>query len=259
MKARKYLPSDLLKPFIKAFMILESEQGMNNSLLPDTALVMAFRCGGETSYIQDEREENLPNAVITGIRKSIRIVRYAPETCTFLVIFQEAAPCNFFGLSANELFNISLPLEDLVPAIDVRTLEGRLTEAESDLQRINIVESFLLSKLKKQNQGLDPSIMHGIHRIHSVHGALHVGNLAKELCMSRDAFEKRFRRHTGASPKRFAQIVRLRNLISKYRAGQVLTTLGYDAGYFDQSHFIKDFKSFTGKAPLDFFRSSAYW
>lgn len=58
----------------------------------------------------------------------------------------------------------------------------------------------------------------------------------------------------GASPKKFASIFRLRHVLHLRAKGADFTSIAHDAGYCDQSHFIKDFKRFTGLAPESFFQ-----
>jgi AraC-like DNA-binding protein len=98
-----------------------------------------------------------------------------------------------------------------------------------------------------------------LQKINTSHGTVRINVLARELNISQDPFEKRFRRMVGTSPKQYSSIVRLKNVIASYRQNKNLTAAAYDAGYFDQAHFIKDFKSFTGQTPLNFFKSSSYW
>ena len=83
--------------------------------------------------------------------------------------------------------------------------------------------------------------------------------LADTLCISQDAFEKRFRKSMGVSPKSFSYIIRMKHIIANGVNKQTLSEIAYDAGYFDQSHFIKDFRLFTGQTPTDFFRSPLFW
>ena len=100
---------------------------------------------------------------------------------------------------------------------------------------------------------------HAVQRIQKMNGLLNMKSLAGDVNMSQDAFEKRFRRVIGTSPKQFSSIVRLRNVITHYSPDRTFTDMAYDAGYFDQSHFTKDFKSFTGRTPNEFFKSAVYW
>jgi AraC-like DNA-binding protein len=53
--------------------------------------------------------------------------------------------------------------------------------------------------------------------------------------------------------------VRLRKVIDTYDPATNLTEAALTAGYFDQAHFIKDFRSFTGQSPQEFFKSPLYW
>ncbi len=70
----------------------------------------------------------------------------------------------------------------------------------------------------------------------------------QELFISESAFEKRFRRIAGTTPKKFAQIIRLQNII-----GNLDKSLWYDNDiFYDQAHFIKEFKAFTGVTPKAF-------
>lgn len=83
--------------------------------------------------------------------------------------------------------------------------------------------------------------------------------LAADLCTNVNSLEKRFRAQIGVSPKQYASIFRLKSVINSYRTETDLTAISYKAGFFDQSHFIKDFKAFTGEKPLNFFKSTKYW
>jgi len=79
MKIEKFLPADILKPFIKTFMIIESENAMENGILPDTSIVMAFRFRGETDFAERGIKNELPVSMITGLRKSERLINYSKE------------------------------------------------------------------------------------------------------------------------------------------------------------------------------------
>ena len=89
-------------------------------------------------------------------------------------------------------------------------------------------------------------------------GAIRVRTLAQDLGISQDALEKHFRRIVGATPKQFATIVRLRQAVEPSRQSPSLTALALDAGYYDQSHFIRDFRAITGDAPGHFFQHARF-
>jgi methylphosphotriester-DNA--protein-cysteine methyltransferase len=91
--------------------------------------------------------------------------------------------------------------------------------------------------------------------IHKSKGNIRISELTEQLHIGQSPLEKRFRQAVGASPKKFASIVRLKNVIQQYDSVNSLTELGYEAGFYDQAHFIKEFKTFTGCTPEKYFSS----
>jgi AraC-like DNA-binding protein len=257
MKIEHYIPTNTLKPFITAFMVLETEQGTENKVLPDTSIVLAFRFKGSVSYKEHDNNHNLPSSVITGLRKSPRLICYSDKAACLLVIFKEGGAAAIFKEPLHELFGQSLSLDELIPRNQLQRIEEQLNEADNNQQRISIVERFLFSMLNER--GTDQLIDHAIKQIKMAKGDIKIRNMVRSLPLSLDPFEKRFRRVVGISPKQFADIIRLRNLIDHYSASESLTNMALTSGYFDQAHFIKDFRSFTGLAPQQFFRSAAWW
>jgi AraC-like DNA-binding protein len=257
MKMERYFPANILKPFIKTFMIIESEDRMVNRTLPDTSMVMAFRYKGVVSDEIEGVKSRLPAAVITGIRKSSRLINYSGRAATLLVIFKPGGAAAFFKEPLHELFGLSLSLDALISPGKLNEIEEQLAEAKDSQQRIAVIERFLISRLNETRPDL--LIHHAIQQIQLANGAIRIKELVSTLPLSHDPFEKRFRRLTGTSPKQFSSIVRLRNVIDTYDPATNLTEAALTAGYFDQAHFIKDFRSFTGQSPLEFFKFPLYW
>jgi AraC-like DNA-binding protein len=253
----QFLPSPALQPYIKHFLIIECEQGMVNRILPDTSIVIAFRLRGQVSYSDNGATHKIAQSVISGIRDSSRLVDYAKDTTNLLVIFKEGGAAAFFKEPLHELGSISVSLDHLVQRGKVCAIEEELAAADNNNQRILIVERFLLSELKKTQS--DALVSEAIKKIKLSKGDIKVKELLASLPISRDPFEKRFRKITGTSPKHFAAIIRLKNLIENYTDAISFTEAAYSAGYYDQAHFIKDFRAFTGQTPHDFFKAPPLW
>ncbi len=257
MQLKTYSPCAALKPYIKTFMIIESEAGMVNRILPEASLVMAFRFSGSIKYTQQNESGVLPLSVISGLRKSPRIMDYAQKTSILLVKFNEGGATAFFREPLHELFETSISLDDLFPRHELILIEEQLAEAHNHAARISIIERFLLSKAKLPSA--DRLVNYAVQKIKSGNGLVRIQELLADLPTSRDPFEKKFRRIVGTSPKQFSALVRMRHVIDTYRSSHSLTHTAHAAGYFDQAHFIKDFKSFTGETPHVFFKSSKFW
>ncbi|MBT1689693.1 helix-turn-helix domain-containing protein [Dawidia soli] len=257
MNIERFAPTDRLKPFVKAYLIIASEHGMDNRILPDTALVMALRFQGSTAFTDRTQRENMPAAALTGLRHAARMVHYAQQTAMLLVQFHDGGAAAFLRQPLHVLSDQSVALSELLPRDAVAALEDRLCAAASHAQRIAHTEQFLLSLLHEPEQ--DRIVREALRQIHAAQGTARIGEILKDLPLSRDAFEKRFRRLVGTSPKQFSIVVRLRHVIDTHTGQDSLTDAAYRAGYFDQAHFIKDFTAFTGQTPGLFFATKRSW
>lgn len=257
MNIERFVPTDRLKPFVKGYLVIASEHGMDNRILPDTALVMALRFQGNIAFTDRLQRENMPAAALTGLRHAARLVQYAQQTATLLVQFHDGGAAAFFRQPLHILSDQSVALSDLLPREAVAMLEDQLGSATSHAQRIVLTEQFLLSLLQAPIQ--DRIVREALRQIHAAQGTARIGDIIKDLPLSRDAFEKRFRRLVGTSPKQFSIVVRLRHVIDTHAGHDSLTDAAYRAGYFDQAHFIKDFTAFTGQTPGVFFATKKSW
>lgn len=257
MKAERYLPSAILRPFVKTYMVLESVDGMVNRVLPDTSIVMAFIFNGKVSIENNGEAKALQSSMLTGIRKSARLINYSKNTAALLVIFNDAGAAAFVREPLHELYSDSFPLYNFVGRQSLQDVEGQLCEVENNEKRIAIVEGFLIEMLREIPA--ETILKEAVKRIQFARGAVRIKDVIKDLPMSVDVFEKKFRHVVGVGPKQFAGIVRLRNIIDNYTPDSSLTSAAYDGGYFDQSHFIRDFKAFTGLSPKEFFKSPLHW
>ncbi|WP_257657909.1 helix-turn-helix domain-containing protein [Parapedobacter lycopersici] len=252
-----HIPSPVLRPYIRAFHVIES-QGLplQNRVLPDTAIALAFRFGGQVAYGHD-RHTVLPEASLTGLRQSARLINYLPHSGTIVVLLKEGMAPALFRNPLHELTGLTLGLDTCFSATEIARVQDQLTGARNHRMRVAVLEDFLLARLRPL--GPDPAMIRAVSAIHQAKGRLSISGLADNACLSQDAFEKRFRRTIGISPKPFAAIVRLRTLISQYGHGQSFQRLALEGDYFDQAHFNRAFKRFTGLPPREFFDQSRFW
>jgi len=257
MKVEKFFPIVSLAPFIREFMIIESDWEVDSKIIPDTSMIMAFRYKGKVIMMEGEATEAISPVVLAGLRRSARLLHYSKKTANLLVIFNEGGISAFSRIPAHELFGLTVSSENLFPSKELNEILERLAEARTNRERIDIIEAVLQRKLIDNKA--NPLIYEAIRIIRQHSGIIRIKDLAASLHISQDPFEKKFRALVGSTPKQYASIIRLRNLIKNYPSYSSLTAASYEAGYFDQSHFIKDFRLFTGQAPRDFFKSPLFW
>lgn len=245
-----HLPSELLKPYIKCFVLSESDEEQSYKVLPNTSFVIGIQYRGRLAQISGGAETPLAAAGITGLQDSFRIFKNDAHTGTLLIYFTDTGAAGFISQPLHELFGQSLALDHFFSPSLLNQLREQLTAATTDLERLQTAELFLIAQLREVST--DPLVNAAITAIRQSQGAIRIKDLAARLNTSHSPLEKRFRRIVGTSPKKFAAIVRLQNLIQLAPATS-LTETGYQAGYYDQAHFIRDFKNFTGETPEKFF------
>ncbi|HEY4111351.1 helix-turn-helix transcriptional regulator [Puia sp.] len=257
MKLQRFPPTIALQPYLREFILIETDEATESMVIPDTSLVMSLRYKGAVIKKRLDEEELLPDVVISGLRRSVRHFIYTPQAANFLIVFKEGGIAAISRTPANELFDQSISAGNFFRQGELDQLLEGLAEAATDSLRVRQVEDFLLRRLINTKQ--DALIGNAVQLIRQHKGIVRIDQLAASLHLSQDPFEKRFRSLVGSTPKQYASIVRLRQLIRNYPAYSSLTEASYAAGYFDQSHFIKDFRLFTGRAPGEFFQSSRFW
>ena len=247
MKFEIIQPSEPLRPYIKQFVISEMEDESEYKVLPSLGIVIGFQYKGSLAVIQENQTSTLHTAGITGIVDSYKIFKNSPKIGTVLVFFTEIGLAHFTKHPANELFNLSIGLEYIFEKSLVDEIQERLALAQTDTQRIQIVEQFFLSQLQRIRT--DQLIMEAVRLIYQSQGSIRVKELNERLNISASPFEKRFRKLVGTSPKKFASIVRFNVVLDALGEKKSLSEICYENNFFDQAHFIKDFKQFTGETP----------
>jgi AraC-like DNA-binding protein len=121
------------------------------------------------------------------------------------------------------LFNGTMPLESQVRRSHLDLVEEQLFEASDHIGRVRVVERFLLQQLRARTP--DTLVAFALDRIRRSRGTLRIDSLARHTGLSQSALERRFRNEIGASPKKFAALVRLRHVIRLRRAGARLVSL----------------------------------
>ena len=257
MKFGTYLPAERLRPFVKAYTVIESYDEITNRVLPGTSFALAFRLRGQISYMNGTNKIALPTVTFSGLKKSCRHINYAPYSAAIIVLFKEMGVSPFFKHPLHELFEKSISLDHFFLTSEVSRVEERLAENDSLAAKIAVIEEFLLSKTMLHSP--DRIVSQAIEKINAVKGNIRMKELANTLYISQDAFEKRFRKITGASPKQFSHIVKMNAVIRQNDKTASILDIAFENGFYDQPHFNKDFKNFTGQTPTDFFKSASFW
>ena len=125
----------------------------------------------------------------------------------------------------------------------------KMEDEEDPTQKIEIIQDFLVRQIKRDNRNND-IINYSVNFISSLHGLTTIKQLEKKTGYSKRYLDLLFKHHLGISPKTLATIYRFQHF---YKQRQRDITNIYDS-YYDQAHFIKEFKRYTGYTPMQYSR-----
>ncbi|HET6996214.1 MAG TPA: helix-turn-helix domain-containing protein [Chitinophagaceae bacterium] len=257
MNYQVYDPIPELTTFVKCFWSLDDDGKLSASrqrIIPDGCMEMIFHYGDPyKQYLEDGNSVIQPRSFIFGqITKYIEI---EPTGISGIVAarFYPEGLIPFLNVPVSTLGNKAVALAKIFGEKG-KTLEQEIMLAETNVQRIKLLERFLLSQLT------DPKTIDNITRacvetILQSKGQLDVIKLAGKIKINRRSIERRFVSTVGLSPKQLSRLVRLQATLKMLEQKNFsnLTSLAYENGYYDQAHFIRDFKEFTGVSPKSFF------
>ena len=244
-------PRPALRPFIKRFLVVEFPAAQRDTHLPDLGPVAAFTFRGRC--LLDGRQW-APAAALTGMRQSLRTHEHIDNHSVLLASFEPMGAAAFLRAPLEQFSGITADLSGiLAPRHDLDQLHERIARAPNHCRRIQLLEEFLVRRLRVTKP--DVLIAAAVKWIGTEPGIGRMDRLARYIGLSQSALERRFRRTIGLSPKKFASIVRLRHATRLMSADTNLAAIATSAGYFDQAHFINDFRRATGTTPTAFLRS----
>jgi AraC-like DNA-binding protein len=159
---------------------------------------------------------------------------------------------DLFGLSSHEIQHEMPSVSDcLVP--EGRLLSDRILMANNNEERVSLLSEFLLKRLRLLNHD-NSALQACIKYILNTGGQMRIEDTSTRFGISSRQLERHFKTLTGLTPKTYSRICRFQQALNNYGlAYKNLTEIAYECGYFDQSHFIHDFKEFSGYEPAIFF------
>lgn len=246
----EYKPGPQLRHYVESFLLIQSDESFSKSIIPHHSFVLTIKLKGNHDYRIHSDRNQLPSISLSGLRKTVKHNTLSKGTEIIIVKFQPWGAFSFLNRPMYELNEIGISGYDLFNKTDLDEIHSRLQETKDNRSKIEQLEIFLWKAIK--NQTMDKRIIEAISQMNQTQGKIRIQEIASLVNLSIDTFEKKFREITGATPKRISSIIRMSSAIREIPKYTSFTRLAYDFGYFDQSHFIKEFKSFTGQTPTQF-------
>lgn len=166
----------------------------------------------------------------------------------FVITFQPGGLYRLLGIPMKELYDDGFEGRELTGP-DIESLTNQLLHMQTFVEMITAAESYLLKK-KSTLKSILPFDA-AIRSLLNTDGALSIEKTASMSCLSLRQFERKCNERIGYSPKFFARLARFSKAYRLREMKQELswTSIAHHAGYYDQMHFIRDFKQFAGITP----------
>jgi AraC-like DNA-binding protein len=160
----------------------------------------------------------------------------------------------FFPLPMDEMADRVVDA-DLLWGNDFAYLRERLLEIKEIPGKFATVESFLLKHFQNRLV-LNPAVDFAMSEIIRQPDQINFANMSRKIGYSQKHFIGMFKRQVGISPKAYLKIIRFQKAISEIEQHKEVnwTIISQDCGFYDQAHFINDFKYFSGFTPEEYVR-----
>lgn len=259
LKFQHIIPHPQLRPYIEKMWVFESSGRMPvNDLklvVPNGSikLAIAFRNGivaAMNGQVFTSKETSMSLTGLVDVPVTLDVEEDV-ATGTICVEFNPQGAYRFFHFSLEEVKNKIYPLNDILGNVSKR-LEEQIADTEDIGRKVFLLQQFLLKQLSLQQE--DSIFDYCVERIQTTQGSITIKDLEKKTGYSSRWLNMKFTDKIGASPKNLSSITRFNQYYQAF-AGKdenpFLKNHFYDY-YYDQSHFIKTFKRFTGLTPREF-------
>jgi AraC-like DNA-binding protein len=184
----------------------------------------------------------------------------APEIRLFMVDLTPVGLYTLFRERADLLSDLSTDATPLIPSRRRRLICEALAETDDLNRKAHIVEAFLRSLIPSQSPRRVDQIAVATDLMRRHRYRDRIEDVIDDVGMTGRTFRRAFREITGVSAKTFQRIGRFERVFDAFMVGDpdLLSDAVYDEVFYDQSHFLHDFKSFTGYAPRELPRENYY-
>lgn len=252
MTFSSFLPHPLLQKLVACYWIVEGVDSDKQKIIPDGFTELIFHFGDPYKIQQGAGLDLQPSSIAAG--QLLRPIFLQP-TGTSGVLGIKLTPTGWwslFGTDMHLLTNQTLPLTDVLPAI-WDSVQEQLNQARENSLRIGIVESILLARQSELRNSHETNVL--VDDIIQSSGQVPMHNLRSKYKISARKMERVFLQQVGIPAKLYSRLVRFTGVFRLLQQPALSKSEAtYLAGYFDQAHFNKEFREFTGENPEAYFQ-----
>ncbi|NLR57876.1 AraC family transcriptional regulator [Chitinophaga polysaccharea] len=256
MKSKAYKPHPALQALVNCISIYEVDFTESTSLTNTYRFVPAYQ-RYIIFYLEDPIKVLKPGnegfvakaaCVTIGPQEQAVTLDMGQKHLALCVAFQPGGLHRLLKIPMSEMYEQDFDTS-LLLGNEIGEITERLKEADDWDHMISIIEFYLLKKVEKLKPLLPVDL--AMEALVSSGGALSMDKLASEACLSLRQFERKCTERLGMPPKQYSRLIRFCKAyqLKEMFPDKTWTEIAYKSGYYDQMHFIRDFKKFAGITP----------
>ena len=257
-----HIPAFPLNQFIESFIYYRDYNPVHSvdRFLPDGNINVVIDLTDYPKYIYDndtlKEIQACKNVWFSGIRNQYITIPSGKDSEMFIINFVKGMAYPFVQMPLHELTD-SVVDGDLVLTPEIMDLREMILAAPLISQKFMTVENFLLKKFIKKLV-VNPFINFAVNKIIRAPENISIEQIAAKVGFSQKHLIKLFKDNVGVTPKGFLKIIRFQKAITEISAARSPDWIGIalESGYYDQAHFINDFKAFSGFTPNQYMQKN---
>ena len=247
-------PPKILEKYVVRYWVLDvinpTPNESVNKIIPEGLfeIVVNYK---DDYFDKSNNGEKIPKSFVNGPFNKYRIFETKGDIGIFAIDF---TPVGWHALTGYEGVEFTEKvIHTSLLNKTIKDFSARLIEASSNMERVKLCNSFLIKLVRKQND-FDFRMERVENEIKLNNGNVNIHELSKKHFCSVSKLERNFKKVIGLTPKKYAKLMRFRTILD---LGLVKDWSDFvvDLGFYDQAHFIKEFKSYIGETPQKYFQT----
>lgn len=254
-----HIPKPPLSQFIENIVYYSgySPEYNKERLLPDGSIEMVIDLQVGAKHVYDNEDYSKKTAYrkgwISGVKREYITIEAGQNSSMMVIRFHNGGALPFLNFPLNEISDSVVEMADIWGR-KFDSIRNEIIEVPTPERRIAVLEKHLLGIGQHRFQ-TNPCIDYAIQYIKNSRSGVTIKSLAEKIGYSHKHFVHLFEKNVGTTPKVFSRIVKFQQALQLLENNQPVDWLqiAHDCGYYDQAHFINEFKRFSGINPSAYF------
>lgn len=250
-----HIPRPPLAHFVENLWFYEADEisYARERRLPNGSIELIINLREDELCIYDARHENqiqsLGRSAVCGAYSRFFVIDSICRASLMGIAFKPGGAFPFLSMPASELQNIHVSLEVLW-GMAANDLRDQLLEVGTTQARFRVLEEFLLARAARSPVP-QPAVAFALAEFQRPARVRTIAEIVEQTGYSTRHFIQLFHERVGLTPKQFCRVRRFQDVLNLIEKGgtPAWTDIALACGYFDQAHFIHDFRDFCGLTP----------